>query len=257
MKNKIIYFDSETIKNTLQELNKGEISSNSNDSTRMELDSSLEVGGKIKIGVPFFERLQFLLSGRISTHYIKTKEKTTTITSTELSEFEKIKNDLCEFQNVKIEDIENSSTFFRVAGGYLKIVQGGVDGVDVQEFKKVIDSFDGYDTYKISSDEYIRFNNKAFVSNYKRNDLLLTNMNIYCVHVGKFKKEQFDYLKQISKMENLITGVDNNLTLADQFPIEENNIEGDVEVCMERSKDKSIKLYDVVYACISFGERNE
>ena len=93
---------------------------------------------------------------------------------------ETIQNILQE-QDVILSDIENSSTFFRVAGGYLKIVKGGVEGVDTKEFKTVMDSYDGYDTYKISDKIYVRFNNTAFVSNYKRNDILTTMMTLYCI----------------------------------------------------------------------------
>ena len=256
--NKIIYFDSETIKNSLQELDKGESINKSLDSRKTEVDANIEIGGKIKIGVPFVERLGFLFSGKISGRYIKNKENLTTITSTELSEFERIKKHLTEFKNMQIRDIENSSTFFRVAGGYLKIVQGGIDGVDVQEFKKVIDSFDGYDTYQIDSNTYVRFNNTSFVSNYKGNDLLLTNMNGYGVFIEKFKKDQFDYIEQIGKMEELITDTNAALTLADSYPGVGDN--SDFKESDNTNKEQDIlliSLYDIVYACVPFGGKDE
>lgn len=58
------------------------------------------------------------------------------------------------------------------AGEYLRIVKGGVEGVDTKEFKAVMDNYDGYDTYSIDKNSYVRFNNLAFFSNYKINDLL-------------------------------------------------------------------------------------
>ena len=247
--NKIIYFDSETIKNTLQEYYKGEKEKHFENTSKAEASANIEVGGRIKLGVPFMERFQFLFSGKLEAHFINSKEKTTIITSTELSEFEILKKYLKEFNNISIDDIENSSTFFRVAGGYLKVVQGGVEGVDVHEFKEVIDSFDGYDTYKISQDVYIRFNNTSFVSNYRRNDLLLTKMNAYGVFIGEFEKDQFDYIKQINKMEDLVTDVNSNKTLADKFPLPNNNGQ-ELKETAKTNDDcvPKIKLYDIVYA---------
>jgi len=256
--NKIIYFDSETIKNTLQEYYKGEKEKHFENTSKAEASANIEVGGRIKLGVPFMERFQFLFSGKLEAHFINSKEKTTIITSTELSEFEILKKYLKEFNNISIDDIENSSTFFRVAGGYLKVVQGGVEGVDVHEFKEVIDSFDGYDTYKISQDVYIRFNNTSFVSNYRRNDLLLTKMNAYGVFIGEFEKDQFDYIKQINKMEDLVTDVNSNKTLADKFPLPNNNGQ-ELKETAKTNDDcvPKIKLYDIVYACVPLGDKNE
>ena len=103
--------------------------------------------------------------------------------------------------NIQLSDIENSSTSLRVAGGYLKIVKGGIDGLDTKEFKTVMDSYDGYDTYKVDEKCYVRFNNSAFVSNYKRNDLLTTTMTLYCIPVGSFDKMRFDFIHEKSKKE--------------------------------------------------------
>lgn len=62
-----------------------------------------------------------------------------------------------------------------------------------------MDSYDGYDTYKVSDEKYVRFNNSAFVSNYKRNDLLTTTMTLYCIPVGKFDKSALILLKKLGK----------------------------------------------------------
>mgnify|MGYP000464751024 FL=1 len=75
--------------------------------------------------------------------YIKQRDSTTTLTSTEISEFEKLKRHLENINMVQVKDIENSSTFLRVAGGYLRMIKGGVDEVDVKEFNNVMDSYDG------------------------------------------------------------------------------------------------------------------
>ena len=81
--NKIIYFDSETIKNTLQEYYKGEKEKHFENTSKAEASANIEVGGRIKLGVPFMERFQFLFSGKLEAHFINSKEKTTIITSTE------------------------------------------------------------------------------------------------------------------------------------------------------------------------------
>ena len=148
--------------------------------------------------------------------------------------------------------IENSPTFFRVAAAYLKISSEGVDGVNVGEFSTTLSSFDGYDTYKISDNEYIRFNNTSFVSNYKRNDLLTTTMDMFCIPVGVFTPEDFDFLKQIERMNKLMKHPESfsNQSLADIYPIESECMADD---CLEKQiiSQVNIYLYDVVYASTS------
>lgn len=146
--NKIIYFDKETIRNILQERNHGKSlkETSISSSTQGQASASAEVSAKLKLEVPIMSRLQFLFTGKIDASYVIKRDSTTTISSTEISEFEKLKSSLAEIPNVQLYDIENSSTSLRVAGGYLKIVKGGVDGLDTKEFKTVMDSYDGYDT---------------------------------------------------------------------------------------------------------------
>ena len=172
--NKIIYFDKETIRNILQERDHGELSHKIDVSSTVQTKGLLatEASAKLKLDVPLVSRISFLLTGKIEASYVVNRDTTTTISSTEISEFENLKPLLVSISDVQLSDIENSSTSLRVAGGYLKIVKGGVDGVDTKEFKAVMDSYDGYDTYAIDEKRYVRFNNSAFVSNYKRNDLL-------------------------------------------------------------------------------------
>lgn len=85
------------------------------------------------------------------------KDSSTTITSTELSEFKKWKPQLKEIQSIQLHEIENFSTSLRVAKGYMHIVKGGLEGVDTKEFKAVIYNYDGYDTYSIDKNIYIHF----------------------------------------------------------------------------------------------------
>lgn len=255
--NKIIYFDKETIQNILQEQNHGNVLNTTDVSTSIRNEGNIETSAKVELGVPFLSRLGFLFSGKLSASYIAKRDKTITITSTEISEFEKIKPQLKKQKNVVVVDIENSSTFLRAAGGYLKIVKGGVEGVDTKEFKTVMDNYDGYDTYKINDKIYVRFNNTAFVSNYKRNDILTTMMTLYCIPVGEFLKERFDFLKEVSKMETMISTAGQPKNLADVYPpLVSFNKQSEGSTSQKTDADR-IKLYDVVYACVSVEDIDE
>lgn len=251
--NKIIYFDKETIRNILQEHDHGELSRKTDvsSSAQNQGTATAEASAKLKLDVPLVSRISFLFTGKIETSYIVKRDSTTTISSTEISEFEKLKPLLITIPDIQLSDIENSSTFFRVAGGYLKIVKGGVDGVDTKEFKTVMDSYDGYDTYKVDAKRYVRFNNSAFVSNYKRNDLLTTTMTLYCIPVGYFDKSRFDFIQEISKMERLISTAEKPQMLADVFPPSVQLGEADESAVGTVSEKQKITLYDVLYACVT------
>lgn len=112
-----------------------------------------------------------------------------------------------------------------------------------------MDNYDGYDTYRIDDKRYVRFNNTAFVSNYKRNDLLTTNMTLYCIPVGEFEKERFDFLKYINEMENLFsTKTQTGDTLAEIYPP---HIQYESKATINEFKQEdTVKLFDVVYASI-------
>lgn len=252
--NKIIYFDKETIRNILQEKNKGTKLTQTDISSTATMNSevSTEASSKVKMEVPFLARLSFLFTGKIAVSYALTRDKTTTITSTEISDFERIEKEFKKFEKAQVSDIENSSTSLRVAGGYLRIMKGGVADVDVKEFKAVMDSYEGYDTYKLDENTYIRFNNSAFVSNYKRNDLLNTTLTIYCILVGEFERERFDFIKQVEKMQTLFSTTSSPKTLSDMFPAEKEKAETEEKGVTTESESKTdtVKLYDAVYACI-------
>lgn len=251
--NKIIYFDKETIRNILQERDQGELLRKTDVSSSLQNDGGIEAdaSAKLKLDVPLVSRISFLFSGKINASYVIKKDRTTTISSTEISEFEKLKPLLVSIKNVQIFDIENSSTSLRVAGGYIKIVKGGIDGLDTKEFKTVMDSYDGYDTYKVNETQYVRFNNSAFVSNYKRNDLLTTTMTLYCIPVGKFNKQRFDFISEINKMERLISTTKKEQTLADVFPSNIKSVDKTMEEnSLDLEKDM-VTLYDVLYACVT------
>ena len=237
--NKIIYFDKETIRNILQERDLGELSRVTDISSAAQVQTSIttEASAKLKLEVPLVSRISFLFTGKIDASYVIKRDSTTTISSTEISEFEKLKPLLVSIPNIQLSDIENSSTSLRVAGGYLKIVT-------------VMDSYDGYDTYKVDEKRYVRFNNSAFVSNYKRNDLLTTTMTLYCVPVGSFDKMRFDFIQEISKMERLISTAEKPQTLADLYP-SEIEIKGKTNMANAQKEIENVTLYDVLYACVT------
>lgn len=250
---KIIYFDKETIKNILQELNNGDKSTiiKSNEHTSSKVNSTISAEVKFKLQIPFWARLKFLFSSNLSAQYKSQFDSTTTITTTEISDFEKIKSCFIEFKNVSVSDIENSSTFFRVAGNYLRILKGGVKDVDSKEFKNVMDGYEGYDHYRINEKTYVRFNNSAFMSNYKRNDLLNSKLLLFCIPIGEFPYSNFNFIEQLNKMQKLST--ETSKSLNDLYPsLNTDKIEG-----KKQKTEKSITLYDVVYACIYQGDNDE
>ena len=250
--NKIIYFDKETIKNILQEYNKGTKQTvvNSSDSASVAIGSNIEAEADIKLPLPILSRLRFLFSSKISADYISRIDETVTVTSTEISDFEKIKDGFAEFTNITISDIENSATFFRVAGNYIRILKGGVKDVDTKEFKSVMDGYEGYDHYKINDSTYIRFNTSAFLSNYKRNDLLNSRLRIYCIFIGKFPKSNFNFIEQLNKMQKLSTGAAPQ-TLGELYPsLSGNGKQTGEDVPNAYADAGEIALYDVVYASI-------
>lgn len=253
--NKIVYFDKETIRNILQQYYKGTKQSitNERNSGSIKLESNIESEASIKVKIPFLSRLKFLFSSKFATEYISQFDKTITITSTEISDFEKVKDGFTKFIDIIVSDIENSATFFRVAGNYTRILKSGIKDVDTKEFKNVMEGYEGYDHYKINDETYIRFNSAAFLSNYKRNDLLNSKLTAYCIFIGNFPKSSFDFIDQLNKMQNLTT-VTPNETIGDIFPniLNTDASEGTtISKGTKKTLETHIKLFDVVYASIS------
>jgi len=252
---KIIYFDKETIKNILQEQNKGnkqtQIGTSSASEFATEIEAEAQTG--IKLNVPILLRLSFLVTGRMKAKFLIKRESETTITSTEISEFDKLKPSLCEMLDVHLSDIKNSSTSFRVAGNYLRFVKGQIDDVDVKEFNAALNGIEGYDTYKVDGCKYVRFNNTAFVSNYKRNDLLTTQMTLYCIRVGKFKESSFDFVEHMNKMQDMFSDIGAEKKLADVYPSRGHSNIGQDDSNHTKGilTEIDIELFDVVYACTS------
>ena len=255
--NKIIYFDKETISNILQEYYKGTkhaITNSSNTST-IRGDGNIDAAIDIKFKIPLIARIKFLFSSKISANYVSTIDKTVTVTSTELSDFEKIKDSFEKFSCITLSDIENSLTFFRVAGNYMRILKGGVKDVDTKEFKNVMDGYEGYEHYKIDELIYVRFNSAAFLSNYKRNDLLNSHLQLYCISVGAFPKNDFNFFEQLNKMQKLSESAGAH-TLADIYPYFEKKQALKKPNDSREADNSTVQLYDVVYASISHTEEH-
>jgi len=151
--------------------------------------------------------------------FLLKRDRETTITSTEISDFDKLKPNLVEIKFTQLSDIENSSTSFRLAGNYLRCFGQKFEGIEVKEFNSVMSEFDGYDVYKTNDGKYVRFNSTAFVSNYKRNDLLSTVMTLYCIKVGDFPRDSFDFMKTLDKLEKIFVNIESGNTLADLYPL--------------------------------------
>ena len=236
---KIIYFDRESTTNILELQNMGTSVKKSHHIKQTNFRASVSAGMKVNLGIPLWNRIKFVFSGEIDAEYLYRKEQETFITSTEISEFNSIKNNFKNFSGVKIKDIKNSSTFFRVASGFLKMANNPKETFDIKIMKDILDSFEGYDVYQLENDEntYVRFNNSAFVSNYKRNDLLTTTMSIYCLNVGKFSREKFDFIQQIESMKDIFGDISKPKTLDGNLAKLHNDT---------TSQNEEINLYDVI-----------
>lgn len=250
---KIIYFDRETIENFLQVYYKGNSTKEKNLKKATSFNNNTNSEIKLKLVVPFWEKIGFIFTNKLSVDYLSSVTRNHTITSTELSEFDNLKDNFKRFGNISLSEIENSSTTFRVAGSYMKVLPEGVEEVNIAEFNEVMNQFDGYDTYKISDHEYVRFNNSAFISNYKKNDVLLSIMTLYCIKVGDFEKEDFDFLSRITNMQKLFKQTNDPVFLAD---LDKKTTENP-HPTVKHTSNKDISLYDVVLAEIGDNNINE
>lgn len=115
-------------------MNEGEKVYKSESTSTSKFKGELNIGGelKTKFNVPFLSRLKFLFTGKIDVSYLRQKDSLTSITSTEISEFEKLKSRLTKMKSIQINDVQNSSTVLRMAGGYLRIIKGGIDDLDTR-----------------------------------------------------------------------------------------------------------------------------
>ena len=249
---KIVYFDKETIGNLLQQNFGGSLSVSESSDSRASFatNGNVSASTSINLSVPFAARVKFLFSGRISAFYIKQTSSLISVTSTDISQFEEIRDGLELFKSKNLYNIKNSLTSFRLAASYANVLAGGVDNINTKELVALLNETEGYNLYGIDEENYVRFNAKAFVSNYRINDVLHSTLDLYCIKVGIFRKSEFDYIRQITEMQDLFE-IDqySNQTIGDVFPPAAPAApKTDFQLA---SSDDLVTLHDVICAYIS------
>lgn len=252
---KIVYFDKETINNLLQQSQGGALQKTKSSSVTKSLDTEVSGEVGIKLAVPFLSRLKFLFTGNIAASYVRESNTMMTISSTDISEFEEIKEELESFKNRTLKGVKNSLTSLRTAAGFYGVMQENQDGLKPKEVANLLNDLEGYDIYEIGEKQYARFNSMAFLSNCKRNDILLSRLDLYCVKVGDFISSDFDFLKQLQDMQSLFNSdAISSQTLYDLYPSDGHKSSKEPE-CRGQSSTDRIELYDVVCAYISGAEK--
>jgi hypothetical protein len=248
---KIIYFDRETINNMLEVHNNGNQTTKKVAEHEVKTDTSVNTEGsyELKLGVPFLQRIKFLLTGKLQAQYIYNRSSIKTINSTDLSDFKLLENQFFAMEKIRLNDIKNSLSFFRLAISFMKIYNNQEENLNAVEFQDVLNSYEGYDLYETNDNAYVRFNREAFLSNYKRFDLLKSELTLYCLKVGNFDKKNFDFMEELESMKDLIQVENDKKTL---YPNKANE---------DREKSyghySEIDLYDVVLARIETREERE
>lgn len=245
---KIIYFDKETLRNSLEEYNGGFVYNRLTKETGRDSAALGKVESTIGLSIPFFEKLKFLFNVNIYHNYLKRKDSKVILTSTEISEFKKIEKFFLCFKNKRVSDIKNSATHFEAVISYVNLLKNGSEeNKCLEAFKGFREHAEGYDLYKIDDENYVRFNKNAFISNTHRTELLLTQVDMYCIYAGLFEKKEFNFVNKIQSEFQL-----SNLELLEIFYQsgfdmgKGNNLKLSLE-----TDSKEIKLYDVVSAKVS------
>lgn len=251
---KIVYFDRETINNALQRANKGAVQEISSQRSNTVLDGDVNAESHLStsLGVPFIGRLKFLFNGKIELQYLREWDSRTTVTSTDISMFRTIEGSLTPFTKVQLHDVKNSLTSFRVAATLLKLVKSNNQDFNIREVADLLVSMEGYDLYDIGDNRYVRFNQKAYLSNYKRNDISMSVLDLYCIQVGDYPPDSFDYLKKLNSMQSLFdVPTMQGKTLEDIY-FSSNSPETEQQPnAGNKQNGRSIKLYDVLCAYVS------
>lgn len=252
---KIVYFDRETINNALQRENNGivrKVQTKKIDKS-LETDSVLELNASTVLGVPFLGRLKFLFSGRLSLEYLREWNNTTTVTSSDISQFKSIESTLTPFVAINLKDIQNSLTSLRVAAAFTKLIKVNNADFNFREMSDLLDDMEGYDVYDIGNSVYVRFNQTAYLSNYKRNDISMVKLDLYCIKVGAYERAEFDYIRKLNKMQSLFNLDDNQATTLADFYFGSSGTDRNKEMNTQGSSDNenTIVLYDVVCAYVS------
>jgi len=253
---KIVYFDKETIGNILEQLHGGSFSnvSSVDKAKAISAQGKTDASASVRLPVPLIARIRFVFTSRLSASYTKKTSTLTTVTSTDVSQFKEIRDDLRAFKNCSLSDIKNSLTSFRMAVGYANALRDGVDGLNTRELANLLNETEGYNLYDIGESRYVRFNSSAFISNYKYNDIVNSKLDLYCIKVGSFKHEDFDFTRRMKRMQDLFdSSADGGQTIGDVYPPgESSNLYVRVRPG-DTSDVDDITLYDVVCAYISVG----
>lgn len=252
---KVVYFDRETISNALQREYGGKVNKVKSSISEKSIDAQFDMEGSAtaKLDVPFVSRLKFAFTGRMEVSYLHEWNNVTTITSTDVSQFEEVKSQLEHFGNVVLRDIKNSLTSLRMAASFARIVKSNPGDYNLREISDLLDQMEGYDVYDIGDNRYVRFNQEAYLCNYKRQDIALTCLDLYCVKVGSFDISDFNYLKHVQEMQSLfdMEGFAKK-TLEEEFYPDRTGERLDAERLMASDEIAQRKdLYDVVCAYVS------
>lgn len=249
---KIVYFDKETINNALQKQNEGKIER----TQKQEIDESAELSvganaeSKINLGIPIIGRLRFLLNGDLDARYLREWSSQTTVTSTDIGMLKSIENDLEQFQSVQLKDVRNSLTSFRMAAAFTKLLKTNDKDINFREMADLLSGMEGYDLYDIGNNIYVRFNQSAYLSNYKRQDISMTYLDLFCVKVGEYNKSEFDYLAKLNSMQSLFdVNSFQDKTLGDIYCIQDE--EDSIRNKNQPMNLDDVSLYDVVCAYVS------
>lgn len=198
-------------------------------------------------------RLKFLFNGKLELRYLHEWDSRTTVTSTDIGLFRTLEKSLTFFPKVQLYDVKNSLTSFRIAATFLKVVKQNNQELNVREASDLLTSMEGYDLYDIRDNRYVRFNQNAYLSNYKRNDISMSVLDLYCIKVGNYNQEDFDFLQKLNRMQSMfdVSGT-HNRTLGDLYFDERQSGKTTVQAstCSSRTS-REIALYDVLCAYVS------
>lgn len=250
---KIVYFDKETINNSLQKENEGKIEKTQKQDVEKTVNAGMgiEAETKVNLGIPILGRLKFLFSGYLDTQYLGKWSSKTTITSTDIGMFKLIEKELTPFKSVQLKDVKNSLTSFRMAATFTKLLKLNNKDINYREMADLLSEMEGYDLYDIGNSSYVRFNQSAYLSNYKRQDISMTFLDLYCVKVGEYEESDFDYLSKLNSMQSLFDASGfQDKTLGDIYFTQD--LEGITDgKNLSGNEGLEISLYDVVCAYIS------
>lgn len=250
---KIVYFDKETINNALQKQNEGKLEKTQRQEVEKstDLETEVQVESKVNLGISIVGRLRFLLSGNLDARYLREWSSQTTVTSTDIGMFKLIEKDLEPFESVQLRNVKNSLTSLRMAATFTKLLKFTDKDINFREMADLLNEMEGYDLYDIGNGIYVRFNQFAYLSNYKRQDISMANLDLFCVKVGEYDESDFDYLAQLNSMQSLFDASGfQDKTLGDIYCTQE--AEGPSLIDIQPvNGNRAISLFDVVCAYVS------